>query len=65
MSPQQAADPSLLLEHAVPGFEPATPTPPLNELPKLESPTPLPVIEVIDDGKLTVLNAWRRRDESP
>jgi hypothetical protein len=26
----------------------------------LEPPTPLPVI-VIDDGKLTILNAWRRR----
>jgi hypothetical protein len=68
LTKEQIANPDLLLEHAVP-FEPGTPpTPALAELPAPvavepePASDPLPVEPAPDNGKVTPLAAWRRRD---
>jgi hypothetical protein len=69
LSKEQVANPSCLIEYGEP-FEPGMPpTPALtdqSEQPAVEpevATDPLPVEPAPDDGKVTPLSAWRRRDD--
>jgi hypothetical protein len=70
LSPEQVADPSCLIEYGEP-FEPwVMPTPAITdqrELPAVApevATVPLPLEPAPDDGKITPLNAWRRRSDN-